>query len=105
VAVGRGARDHVGAERPTRTAAIFDDRLLAAPDFRELRRHDSRDDVGAAAGRERDDDPDGLGGKGMRHSRRQGEEQRDDALLERIQNAPPVRTNFCTRRPKPISAV
>jgi hypothetical protein len=66
VAVGRCPRGRFGPDDARGAGAVLDDRLLPAPDLRELRRHHSRHDVGAAAGRERDDDANGFRRKGRR---------------------------------------
>jgi hypothetical protein len=63
VAVGRGLGDDLRAEVAARAGAVLDDDLLAEP-HRELRREDAADDVGGAAGRERDDHRDDLVGPG-----------------------------------------
>src|SRR6266850_1659336 len=53
--VGHGLRDEVGADMAARTGSVLDhDRL--GPDPRELRLHDARERIGAAARRERHDD-------------------------------------------------
>ena len=137
VAVGIGARRDLGADRAACAGTVLDHHRLA-PEVGETRRKKTRHDVGAAARREGDDDPDGLVGKGVGHPDGQAEQQREyffhrceksviplhdldardqahrhrrgelaarELLLEGVQNAPPVRTNFCTRRPKPTSEV
>ena len=60
VAVGRGFRDHIGAEHAGLPAAIVDhDRLLGH--LRHALADHARDDVVGAAGRKRHDQPDRLG--------------------------------------------
>jgi len=56
-AVGRGLGDRVGADIAARARAVLDHDLLAETGA-ELLRDDPRDDVGAAAGREGDDQAD-----------------------------------------------
>ena len=72
IAVGRRFRRDLGPDGRSGAAAIVDDDLLPER-FGELRRHDARHRVGAAAGRERDDEADrlhrvGLGVRGRRHA-------------------------------------
>ena len=62
VAVGRAARDELGADLARRAAAVVDDDLLR-PHFAELLRDDAAHEVGGARRRERDDDADGARGE------------------------------------------
>ena len=75
VAIGRGARHELGADIAAGAGAVVDDDRLAKVLADELPQH-ARQDVGGAAGRERDDDRDGLGGEGLglRRQRRQGQQ-------------------------------
>ena len=65
VAVGRGFGREFGADHTLRTGAVVD-HYLSAQRFAELGRNHARHDVGAAAGREGDDDADRLGRKRLR---------------------------------------
>ena len=62
VAVGRGRDALAGADRARCARLVLDDDGLAAPHRRHLLRDQARDDVGGAAGRERDDQLTGRSG-------------------------------------------
>lgn len=70
VTVRRRARSHLRADRSTRAAAIVDDDRLAEH-LDHFWDQDARDDIGVAARGERDDQPNGLLRKLLRHRRRQ----------------------------------
>jgi hypothetical protein len=89
VTVGHRARADLRGDRRIRPAAIVDDHLLAEV-FTELGRHDARHDVIGAAGRKPDQEPDGLGGIGLRVRRgsRSGA-RHEDERGERVFHEPP----------------
>jgi hypothetical protein len=61
IAVGRGVRDDLGADRPAGADARLDDDLLTER-VRKLRSQHARNGIGRAArGPEREDEPNGLG--------------------------------------------
>jgi hypothetical protein len=62
VAVGRGLGHRVGADHGARAGFVLDDHRLA-PHLLHLGGDQPADDIGRAAGRERDDQTDGLDGK------------------------------------------
>ena len=68
VAVGGALRDDVGADVAARAGPIVDQHLLREA-LGELLRDRARDDVGAAARRESDDEANRLGGVGLRRGR------------------------------------
>ena len=65
VAIGLGLGDVLGGDRPVRAGLVLDYRGLAEQPL-ELRADGAADDVGGAAGDERDDDVHRLGGPGLR---------------------------------------
>jgi hypothetical protein len=73
VAVGRCLRRGARADRATRAAAVVDHDLLAE-DLRQLGRQRPRHRVGAAAGRERHDHANRLGGPLLGVHRKRGEQ-------------------------------
>ena len=80
VTVGRRLRDQIEPERERAARAIVDDDGLAQLRA-DHRRQNARDVVGGAAGRLRNDEPDGAigivaGGRGTRHA---GDEERNES--------------------------
>src|SRR6266571_2791022 len=65
VAVGGRLRHGVRADMAARAGLVLDEHLLL-PNFGELRRHEARERVGAAAGRKGHDDAHRLRGEGLR---------------------------------------
>jgi hypothetical protein len=61
IAVGRGARRQLVSDRSAGARVVFDDHGLVVR-FADLLAQDARQNVGAAPGRERNDDPDGSAG-------------------------------------------
>ena len=61
VAVGRSAHDRLGGDIAAGTWPVLDDELLAEP-LRQPLAHQTRDDVGRAAGAKADDDRTGRVG-------------------------------------------
>jgi hypothetical protein len=71
VAVGIRFGNEIGADHAGRCGPVVDyDRLTEL--FRKLRRHVTRGDVGAAAGRERHDEPDRFRGISLRQDGTRG---------------------------------
>src|SRR6185503_1185629 len=68
VPVGGRARRDLGADDAARAGAVVDDQRLP-PDLAEALREEAPDDVGGAAGAERQDEPPGLVGIGLRRAR------------------------------------
>ena len=98
VAVGRGLGDRVGAEIAARTDTILDHDLLAQPGTEPLRQN-ARNDIGAAACRERHDQADrplrpsgggvpGLGGSGARRNHQCRYDDQDFIISEPPSAAP-----------------
>ncbi len=87
VAVGRGLGDGVGADRTAPAGAVFHHHRLAQ-DAAHLVRRATADDVGGAAGGERNDQADRLGGVALGLRRggggRQGQGQCEFASLHEI---------------------
>jgi len=77
VAVGRGARDRLGADVAARARAVLDDHRLAELGL-ELRLQDAGDEVDQAAGRIRHDNGDRPRGKALRGGAERGERKQQD---------------------------
>src|SRR6266850_7870185 len=102
--VGLGAGRDLGADGPARAGAVLhNDRLV--PPFAELLADDARDDVGATARRERDDDFYGFGGKGLYHPRQEQQRQKKIFHEWEKRTRPAVGTRAIRIRPMPESVM
>src|SRR5437762_1763954 len=102
--VGLGAGRALGADGAARAGAVLHHHRLIPP-LCELLADDARDDVGAAARREGDDNSHGLGGKGFCHPRQQQQSQKKTLHEWEKSTRPAVGTRAIRIRPMPESVM